>query len=167
MLAESAKTSPEDGFSRTRDDDRALAELARRQHGVVSRAQLAEAGFGDGAISSRLRRGRLHRLRSGVYAVGHQVIGREGRWMSAVLSSGRGAVLSHWSAAALWGIRPNSRATVDVTVPHRSRSSDSIRRHASRLPDDERAVEAGIPVTTVPRTVLDLAAAAPLEVIEA
>ena len=89
-----------------------------------------------------------------------------GRWMAAVLASGPGAVLSHWSAAALWGIRPNSRTRIDVTVPHRSRSSDLILRHISKLPAEERAVEEGIPVTTVPRTILDLAATEDPEVLQ-
>jgi len=78
--------------------------------------------------------------------------------MAAVLASGSDAVLSHWSAAALWEIRPNSRTRIDVTVAHRSRSSDAIRRHISQVPPDERRVEEGIPVTTVPRTIFDLAA---------
>ncbi len=78
--------------------------------------------------------------------------------MAAVLASGPDAVLSHWSAAHLWMIRPNSRTRIDVTVAHRSRSSKSIRRHVSEGPEDERTVEEGIPITTVPRTILDLAA---------
>jgi very-short-patch-repair endonuclease len=86
--------------------------------------------------------------------------------MAAVLASGPDAVLSHWSAAALWAIRPNSRERVDVTVPRRSRSSDLIRRHVSAVPGDERAVEEGIPVTTVPRTIFDLAATEPIDVVE-
>lgn len=87
--------------------------------------------------------------------------------MAAVLASGPNAILSHWSAAALWMIRPNSRETIDVTVAHRSRSSGLIRRHVSRVPPDERTVEEGIPVTSVPRTVLDLAATEPADVVEA
>ena len=86
--------------------------------------------------------------------------------MAAVLASGPNAVLSHWSAAALWGIRPNSRERIDVTVPHRSRSSDLIRRHISRVPPDEQTVEDGIPVTTVPRTIFDMAATEPVDVIQ-
>jgi len=78
--------------------------------------------------------------------------------MAAVLASGPGAVLSHWSAAALWCIRPTSRASIDVTVPHRSRSTNRIRRHFSQIPTDEQAVKAGIPITSVPRTIFDLAA---------
>jgi very-short-patch-repair endonuclease len=86
--------------------------------------------------------------------------------MTAVLASGPEAALSHWSAAALWGLRPNARERIDVTVSHRSRSSDLIRRHISQVPVDERTVEAGIPTTTVPRTIFDLAATEPDEVIQ-
>lgn len=78
--------------------------------------------------------------------------------MAAVLASGPHAVLSYWSAAALWGIRPNSRSRVDVTVGRRSRSSRAIHRHVSKVPPDERAVHEGIPVTSVHRTIFDLAA---------
>ena len=86
--------------------------------------------------------------------------------MAAVLASGPEAVLSHWSAAALWGIRPASRERIDVTVAHRSRSSDLIRRHVSRVASDERTTREGIPVTTVPRTIFDLAATEPDDVIQ-
>jgi predicted transcriptional regulator of viral defense system len=123
-------------------------------------------GYSREEIDWRIRTGRLHRLHAGVYAVGHRLIPREGRWMAAVLASGPEAVLSHWSAAALWGIRPNSRERIDVTVTHRSRSSSSIRRHISEVPDDERTVEEGIPVTTVPRTIFDLAASESADVVE-
>lgn len=87
--------------------------------------------------------------------------------MAAVLASGPDAVLSHHSAAALWMIRPTSRSTIDVTVPHATRSSKLIRRHVSHLPADERTIADGIPVTTVPRTILDLAATEPLDVVRA
>jgi predicted transcriptional regulator of viral defense system len=154
-------------FSRTRDDDRWLAEVAARQYGVVARRQLVEAGWSGSAIQKRLDRGRLHRLHSGAYAVGHRLIQREGRWLAAVLTSAPDAVLSHWSAAALWEIRPNSRTTIDVTTSHRSRSSPLIHRHLSKIPGDERTVEEGIPVTSVPRTIFDLAATEPLDTVVA
>jgi very-short-patch-repair endonuclease len=86
--------------------------------------------------------------------------------MAAVLASGPDSVLSHWSAAALWMIRPNSRTIVDVTIPQKSRSWKGIRRHHSSLPADERIVEEGIPVTTVPRTILDLAATESTDIVE-
>jgi very-short-patch-repair endonuclease len=124
-------------------------------------------GWSREEIDWRIRKGRLHQVHAGVYAVGHSVIPREGRWMAAVLVSGEGAVLSHWSAAALWMIRPGSKMRIDVTVPHRSRSSKPIWRHVSQVPPDERTVEEGIPVTTVPRTIFDLAATEPVEVVKA
>jgi very-short-patch-repair endonuclease len=154
---------------RTRENgsaDEAVAELAKRQYGVVGRRQLLELGLGEDAIQHRLSTGRLHLLHPGVYAVGHRLIPREGRWMAAVLASGPDAVLSHWSAAALWMIRPNSRTRIEVSVPHRSRSSELIRRHVSQVPEDERTVEEGIPLTTVPRTILDLAATEPADTVE-
>ncbi len=85
--------------------------------------------------------------------------------MAAVLASGPDAVLSHWSAAALWTIRPNSRSIVEVTNPRKSRSWDGIRRHHKALPADEVTIEEGIPVTTVPRTILDLAATESVDVV--
>jgi very-short-patch-repair endonuclease len=133
---------------------------------VISRSQLSECGLKESAIDRRRRAGRLHPLHKGIYAVGHRLIPREGRWMAAVLASGPDAVLSHWSAAHLWMIRPNSRSRIDVTVAHRSRSSKPIRRHISAVPEDERTVEEGIPVTTVPRTILDLAASEDADTVE-
>jgi very-short-patch-repair endonuclease len=85
--------------------------------------------------------------------------------MAAVLASGPDAVLSHWAAAALWMIRPNSRSIIDVTDPVKSRSWDGIRRHHKALPADEVTVEEGIPVTSAPRTIFDLAATQDSEVI--
>jgi hypothetical protein len=69
--------------------------VAARQWGVVSRAQLRVLGFGRGAIERRLLAGRLHVVYRGVYAVGHPVLGVEGRRLAAVLACGPGAVLSH------------------------------------------------------------------------
>jgi very-short-patch-repair endonuclease len=78
--------------------------------------------------------------------------------MAAVLSSGSGTVLSHRSAAALWGVVDPGQGPVHVVIPRRSRSSKLICRHQFVLPDDETTVHEGIPVTTVPRTIFDLAA---------
>jgi very-short-patch-repair endonuclease len=86
--------------------------------------------------------------------------------MAAVLASGPDAALSHWSAAGLWMIRPNSRSIIDVTDPVKSRTWDGIRRHHKALPPDEVTIKEGIPVTTVPRTIFDLAATEPVAVVE-
>src|SRR4051794_5025834 len=83
--------------------DRAIAVLAASQHGVVARAQLIAIGMRRGAIQLRLDAGRLHHVHRGVYAVGHRRLTLQGRWMAAVLAAGPGAVLSHRSAAMLWG----------------------------------------------------------------
>jgi very-short-patch-repair endonuclease len=87
--------------------------------------------------------------------------------MAAVLAGGSGAVLSHRAAAALWGIRSPSGGAIDISVPHRSRSSSDIRRHLASLPADEVTARYGIPVTTVPRTVFDLASVASEQGVEA
>jgi len=118
------------------------------------------------AIDRRLRMGRLHRLHPGVYAVGHRIISREGRWMAAILASGPSAVLSHRSAAALWGIRSVGSGAIEVTARSKSRSRANLQRHSAVLPADEVTVTRRIPVTTVPRTLLDLAALMPVGAVE-
>ncbi|MBS1883544.1 MAG: DUF559 domain-containing protein [Actinobacteria bacterium] len=92
-----------------------------------------------------------------MYAVGHEALTRRSHWMAAVLVSGPGAVLSHATAAALWGIwRPGS-GRIDVTVPRSCSSTKVVRKHFACLPEDERDVVDGIPVTLAARAVLDLA----------
>jgi restriction endonuclease-like protein/putative AbiEi antitoxin of type IV toxin-antitoxin system len=137
--------------------DRAIAALAGRQYGVVSRAQLSALGLSDGAIDHRITRAVLHRLHRGVFAVGHRAVSREGAWVAPVLAAGPGAVLSHRSAAALWGIRQSSRRDTEVTSPRQCRRPRIVASHAKLAPD-EVTVERGIPVTTPARTLYDLAA---------
>lgn len=133
--------------------------LARRQHGVLTRRDLLALGFTPAAIRQRLATGRLHRVYRGIYAVGRPVLTREGRWMAAVLAGGDDAMLTHGSAAALWGIGPEWRL-IEVSVRHRvwSRLSGVKGRARPSLPDQDVVVRRGIPVTTVPRTILDQAA---------
>jgi len=83
--------------------------------------------------------------------------------MAAVLASGPKALLSHQTAAALWGIRGYSGGAIHVTVPRKSTSTKRIRRHFSLVPEDERAVEEGIPVTSIHRTIFDLASTVPVD----
>jgi predicted transcriptional regulator of viral defense system len=151
--------------TRTHPWDQAVGELAGRQHGVVARQQLLALGFGRDQIGRRIRLGRLIRLDAGVYAVGHSAQTQGGFWMAAVLGCGPGAVLSHHSAAALWGIG-NGRELIHVTAPRRGQSRTAVDRHFARLPGDERTALDGIPVTTPPRTVLDLAATADVHTVE-
>jgi hypothetical protein len=146
-----------DEQSFARELDRTIAALAARQHGVVSRDQLFRLGMGRGAIERRIQRSRLHPIHRGVYAVGHPQISREGHWMAAVLACGEDAVLSHRSAAALWGIRQYS-GRIEITVPSPRRSGRLVIARRSQLQPDEITAERGIPTTTVARTILDLAA---------
>jgi hypothetical protein len=134
-----------------------MASLAQDQHGVVARRQLSRLGITKEQIDGRLRAGGLHLIHRGVYAVGHTAITRRGRWMAAVLASGDGAVLSHGSATALFGVWGSGTGEIHVTVPRKLRSQAPIRRHFSVLPEDEREIVDGIPVTSASRAVLDLA----------
>jgi very-short-patch-repair endonuclease len=133
-----------------------IAELADRQHGVVATWQLVAIGLTHDDIRYRARIGRLHRIHHGVYAVGHRKLTRQGHRMAAVLACGPDAVLSHRSAAAHWGIgSPSSK--FDVTAPRDRRTRKTIRAHTAKLDSEDRTVHDGIPVTTVARTILDLA----------
>jgi Transcriptional regulator, AbiEi antitoxin/Protein of unknown function (DUF559) len=139
--------------------DVAVAELAERQFGVVSLAQLRALGLGERGVRHRVRAGRLRRLHRGVYAVGHGVLGREGRWVAAVLACGEGAVLSHRSAAAHWGLLDSAAALIDVTAARSRAGAPGLRVHRSRSLDARDTTRhRGIPITTVPKTLLDLAA---------
>ena len=138
----------------------ALGDLARRQWGIVTRAQLMALGMGTRGISEWVRTQRLHRLYRGVYAVGHDRLRLEGRWLAAVFACGPGAVLSHRDAAQLWELRQSNSAYIEVTVPSLNgrRAQRGIRVHRSgRLRRSDVTARHGIPVTTVARTLLDLA----------
>jgi hypothetical protein len=136
-----------------------MAALASRQYGVVSRGQLLEIGLTPKMIRRRLEAGRLHVLHRGVYAVGHTRIPQEGRWLAAVLACGEGAVLSHRSAAALWGIRPYSGA-IEVTARHAHRRGRLLVARRSPLDPSERTEHRAVPCTTPERTLIDFATVA-------
>ena len=126
---------------------------------MVSLAQLRSLGLGKSGVAERVKAGRLHRVHRGVYAVGHGRLGGHGRSLAAVLAYGPRAVLSHRSAAGLWGLRPDNRARSDVSLPLQSvRSRPGVDAHATPTlrPADVTRHE-GIPCTTVARTLLDLA----------
>ena len=139
-----------------RATDWLIAELAERQHGVVASWQLSALGIGRRAIQYRLTVGRLHRIHRGVYAVGYRRLTRKGHRMAAVLAHGPDAVLSHRSAAAHWEIgRPFWK--FEVTTPQSKRSRKGMRVHTARLQPEDIATHDGIRVTSVARTILDLA----------
>jgi Transcriptional regulator, AbiEi antitoxin/Protein of unknown function (DUF559) len=139
-------------------ENRGLADIAGRQHGVVSRSQAEALGISGNTVDRWRREGGLHRIHPGVYALGHEAITQRSRWMAAVLASGSGAVLSHRSAAASWRIWGSGAGKVHVTVPRHTGSRGPIRRHFAALPVDEVTTRDGIPVTSAARSVLDLAA---------
>lgn len=154
-----------------------MARLAARQHGVITAKQLASVGLGRMAVSERTRNGRLHRIHRGVYAVGHRGLSLHGRFMAAVLACGDGAVLSHGSAAVLWGLLRPLDGPIHVSTPTTSGRKTRLGIHLHRcqalaespsLPSylPSRGRQRGglppttrrenIPVTTVPRTIDDL-----------
>jgi hypothetical protein len=125
----------------------------------VGVAQLAGLGWGPEKIAREGSAGRLHRLFRGAYAVGHPATTAEGEAMAAVLASGPGAVLSHISAAWLWGISTKLPLVPEVTTTRtvRHRRAD-LRLHSSRrILEADRETLHGIPVTAVPKTLLNVA----------
>jgi very-short-patch-repair endonuclease len=131
--------------------------LVRRQHGVISRQQLLRLGFSATAIDHRIARGRLHPLWRGVYAVGRPRVSRLGMLMAAVLACGDAAVLSHDSAAELWGIRPARRGSIHVSVGAQ-RVRPGIQTHRRAFAARDLTTFHNIPVTTPVCTLIDLAA---------
>jgi very-short-patch-repair endonuclease len=152
--------------------DLRVAEVAGRQHGVVSVDQLRRCGISEDAIRGRVIAGRLHRVHRGVYAVGHAALPSEARWLAAVLALGRGphdgggSVLEHWraavshrSAASLWQLLPVTQGPCDVTVGgdggRALRSGIRVHRSCS-LGSSDVTLRGGIPVTAPARTIADL-----------
>ncbi len=138
-----------------------VPQLGVGQHAVFGLDQLRASGLTTNAVQKRAAAGRLFRIHRGVYAlVPGSLLSREGWWMAAVLASGPGAALSHRSAAHLHGLRPTARERIDVIVPSassRTVSSVDVHRSVTLTNRDVTWVEA-IPVTTLARTLLDLAA---------
>jgi hypothetical protein len=136
-----------------------VARVAAIQKGFVTRAQLAAAGLGRGAIGWRVRSRRLIPYHKGVYLYGRPSLEPLGREWAAILAGGGHAVLSHWSLADLWGLADGSPDEVWLTVVDRQRHSrPGLRVHrTTRLEPDEVRLHRGLPVTTPARLVIDLA----------
>ena len=138
---------------------RELWTLVGAQHAVVSREQLLRLGFTSDRITHLVRSRRLHPIWRGVYAVGRPQLDRLGYWIAAALACGRGAVLSHESAAALWGVLAERRELIEVSIPAVRRARHAgivVHRRALRAADITR--HRGIPVTTPASTLVDVAA---------
>jgi very-short-patch-repair endonuclease len=119
-----------------------------------------DRGLTPKAVAHRIRTGRLHPLRRGVYAVGRPDVDRRGRWMDAVMSCGPAALLSHRSAAVLWGLaKPSLEAEIEVVVPRttvRHRLGIRVHRRVDLGPEHRREIT-GIPLTDPISTLVDLA----------
>lgn len=142
----------------SREVEDRIAAVAGAQRGVASQRQLLEAGISPSAITRRLRAGRLRRLHRGVYLVS-PILLPLARELAAVLATD--GVLSHVSAGWLWGAcpEPGASALVEVSAAGSRGNRPGIRVHRVHcLREDERTVKDGIPITTLPRTLLDLAA---------
>jgi Protein of unknown function (DUF559)/Transcriptional regulator, AbiEi antitoxin len=148
--------------------DHRIAELATSQDGVVSRDQLAALGIRRGSIAARIRSGRLHRVHRGVYAVGRRGVHGKGLLWAAVLACGERAVVSHVSAADLWEIRRSASRVVHVAVARTGRvhRRGLVVHRTVCLPENEVTRCEGIPVTSVTRTLLDLAEVIPRRALE-
>ena len=131
----------------------------RRQHGVITRKQLLDLGYSAKAIRHRIADGRLHPVHKSTYSVGRPELERLGWWMAAVLACGPSAVLSHGSAAALWGMRRERPGPIEVSI-----TSTALRRvagviiHRRRFKRPDVTEHQGIPVTSPVCTLIDLAA---------
>jgi hypothetical protein len=136
--------------------DEAIGELAGRQYGVVSRAQLGELGLTRHRIERRVATKRLVPLHRGVFAVGHEARTWRSHLIAAVYACGPGAVASHRAAGAVHGLLSSQR--IEVTAPRGCKPKSGITVHRSRhLPEEDRTLIAAVPVTSVARTLVDLA----------
>jgi hypothetical protein len=135
--------------------------IADRQHGRVAWWQLLDEGVDRHTIQRWLEDGRLRPAHHGVYAVGHDAPSVDGAWMAAVLAGGPGAVLSHRAAAHRLRLLRGAPPPAEVTIPtlsHRRRPGVRIHRVRALHPLDVSVLDA-IPITIVPRVLLDLAPA--------
>jgi putative AbiEi antitoxin of type IV toxin-antitoxin system/uncharacterized protein DUF559 len=134
--------------------------IATQQFGLITRTQAVAAGLSPDAISRRVRAGRWQRCQPGVYRFAGAPNTWEQRVCAAVLSAGAGAVASHVSAGVLWGLRQMTPDRVEITVPRdrRPKLRGTYVHSVARLLDEDRRKVRGIPVTSVPRLLVDLSA---------
>jgi hypothetical protein len=142
---------------------RELARVARRSHGVVTRAQLLRAGVTVDQINRRLRSGALLREYPGVYRVGHRAPSVEARYLAAVWACGEGALLCGRPAGHLFGAIKGPAPPPEVTAPTERRIKGVKTRRSRSIDRRDATTFRGIPVTTLPRTLVDLAAALDLD----
>jgi very-short-patch-repair endonuclease len=149
--------------------ERAIARIAGRQDNVITREQLSEAGLGRGQIARRVAGGRMRRLHRSVYLLGAAPPTLMGRVRAAAMAVGPDAVVSHRSAAEMFGLLPEAAGGVDVTVAGRNPGVEpGIRLHrVGAIERGDVTSMRGVPVTSVARTICDLAATEPAREVEA
>ena len=140
-----------------------MARIAGRQHGVVTMGQLLDAGLNRDAVKRRVGKGLLHREHPGVYRVGHRAPSIEARYIAAVLACGAKAVLSGPAAAYLFGLIKGAAPAPEVSTTADRRVAGVVTRRVRCLDRRDVTFYRSIPVTTVPRTLLDLAASLSLD----
>jgi very-short-patch-repair endonuclease len=141
--------------------EKAIARIAGRQDNVIERDQLLGAGLTRSGIGRWLTAGRMQRMHRGVYLIGPAPPTPMAKARAAVLACGEGAVLSHRSAAAVYGLLSPTDDVVDVTVVARNPGvRPGIRLHrVAQIPGpDATTTLTGLPITSVARTICDLAA---------
>jgi very-short-patch-repair endonuclease len=158
-----ARLRPITSVHRIRRDAVDVAQLATRQRGVVSRAQLRECGLANATVGRWIAAGRLHRVHPGVYAVGHTNLDVEGRLLAALLYAGPQSALSHATAAWWWQLLDVEPVVVHVSVTGRRRPLPRVRIHRARRLDP--VVHRRLAVTGIRQTLLDVAATLPFDVL--
>jgi very-short-patch-repair endonuclease len=133
-----------------------LGRIATSQHGVATRAQLLAAGMSVKEIKGRLRKKALIRVHPGVYRVGHLAPSVEARYLAAVLACGEGALLSGPAAAHVWALLKGAAPVPEVTAPAKRRIPGVRTKRGRRGDARDATTHRGIPITTVPRTLVDL-----------
>lgn len=146
---------------RTASPERVIQELASSSHGVVTRAELLDAGLTPAEIKRRQRKGLLLAVHRGVYRVGHHAPSVEARYLAAVKACGDGALLAGRAAAHLWRLIKGSPPQPEVLTPNDRRVRGVRVRRARRSELPRPAMRQGIPLTSVPRTLVDLASSLP------
>jgi Transcriptional regulator, AbiEi antitoxin len=147
----------------TRTVESELARIAGTQHGVVTREQLLRARITPDELRRRVRSGALLREHRGVYRVGHRAPSVEARYLAAVLACGDGALLCGRPAGHLLGLLKGRPPAPEVTTTTQRRIEGVVTRRARRVHRLDATMWSAIPVTTVPRTLVDLAADLPLD----
>jgi very-short-patch-repair endonuclease len=140
-----------------------LARVADRQWGRVTWAQIRTLGIDPKAVTDWLRQGYLHRRLPGVYAVGHACGSIEADLAAALLYAGPGAMLSHATAAWWWGLMDDRPPTIHVSTPRQCLCQPGITVHTRRK--HRRVWHRGLPTTSIPQILLEVAATNPLRVL--